>query len=140
MTKERLRQLYYLTKEIELMRQELERLQAFSASNAAVLTVGAKGSLPSDKVGNSAARMLDLKKEMEDALFLYWQEFLAVHSYIKGIPKGDVRYIFQLRYINGLSWQQIANRMGVLDESSPRKKHDRWLIREFGKEDANGCA
>ncbi|MDD2568995.1 MAG: hypothetical protein PHN47_06235 [Clostridia bacterium] len=140
MTKERLRQLYFLTKEIELKRQQLEKLNNFAAGGVAVLTVGSKGKQNTDTVGNTASRMADLKKELEDALFLYWQEFLAVHGYIKAIPSGEIRYIFQLRYINGLSWQQIANRIGVLDESSPRKKHDRWLKREFAKEDANDCA
>ena len=84
--------------------------------------------------------MADLKQQMEDTLFLYWQEFLAVHHYIKSISGGELRYIFQLRYINGLSWQQIANRIGVLDESSPRKKHDRWLKQCFAKGDDNDCA
>ena len=31
------------------------------------------------------------------------------------------------RYIDGLEWYKIADKMGYNGESAPRKKHDRFL-------------
>ena len=38
-----------------------------------------------------------------------------------------MRLILSLRYINGLSWQQVAFSIGEYDESYPRKKHNKFL-------------
>jgi len=47
--------------------------------------------------------------------------------YIQRIPDDEVRLIFSYRYLEGLSWAQIARRMGYQDESAPRKRHARYL-------------
>lgn len=53
---------------------------------------------------------------------------LQIEKFISDIPDSRTRRVFQYRYINGLSWLQIARRIGKHDESYPRKMvHDKYL-------------
>lgn len=47
-------------------------------------------------------------------------------EYIYNIDDSDLRQIFMYRYVEGLNWKDIGKKMGY-DESSMRKKHDKWL-------------
>ncbi|HHW03398.1 MAG TPA: hypothetical protein GXX35_11440 [Thermoanaerobacterales bacterium] len=53
---------------------------------------------------------------------------LRIEEFINNIPDSKTRRVFQYRYIDGLSWQMIARRIGKHDESYPRKIiHDKYL-------------
>lgn len=53
-----------------------------------------------------------------------------IEYFVHNIPDSVTRRIFTYRYIDGKvrpSWQWIAFKIGVTDESTPRKKHDNFL-------------
>lgn len=52
---------------------------------------------------------------------------LEIETFINNIPDSRTRRVFQYRYIDNLSWLQIAMRMNRVHESYPRKIHDRYL-------------
>ena len=53
---------------------------------------------------------------------------IKIEEFISDIPDSITRQVFQYRYIDGLSWQVIAYRIGKHDESYPRKMiHDKYL-------------
>lgn len=53
---------------------------------------------------------------------------LQIEKFISNIPDSRTRRVFQYRYIDGLSWLQIARKIGKYDESYPRKIiHDKYL-------------
>ncbi len=53
---------------------------------------------------------------------------LQIEEFISNIPDSRTRRVFQYRYIDGLSWQAIAMRLGRVHESYPRKDiHDKYL-------------
>jgi len=53
---------------------------------------------------------------------------LQIEEFIDTIPDSRTRRVFQYRYIDGLSWLQIARKIGKHDESYPRKViHDKYL-------------
>ena len=53
---------------------------------------------------------------------------IEIEEFISSIPDSRTRRVFQYRYIDNLSWLQIANRIGRHDESYPRKLiHDKYL-------------
>lgn len=53
---------------------------------------------------------------------------IKIEEFISDIPDSITRQVFQYRYIDGLSWQVIAYRIGRHDESYPRKMiHDKYL-------------
>lgn len=62
-------------------------------------------------------RICDLKNQQKQ-----------IEDYIRCIDDTELRLIFTYRYIRGLTWQQIANKLKVCgDGSTERKKHDRFL-------------
>ena len=52
---------------------------------------------------------------------------LQIEKFISNIPDSRTRRVFQYRYIDGLTWQQVSRRIGGYEESYPRKIHDRYL-------------
>lgn len=53
---------------------------------------------------------------------------LQIEEFISNIPDSRTRRVFQYRYIDNLSWQMIAIRIGKVHESYPRKDiHDKYL-------------
>ena len=52
---------------------------------------------------------------------------IKIEEFISNIPDSRTRRIFQYRYIDGLTWQQVSRRIGGYEESYPRKIHDRYL-------------
>lgn len=53
---------------------------------------------------------------------------IEIEEFINTIPDSRTRRVFSLRYIDGLTWMQIARRIERYDESYPRKViHDRYL-------------
>lgn len=53
---------------------------------------------------------------------------LQIEEFIDTIPDSLTRRVFRYRYIDGLSWQAIARRIGKFEESYPRKIiHDKYL-------------
>ena len=128
MTKKELSQLYYLKKEIKEQQRKLFELEV-AATNCAAAVTGlptAKGT--SDKVGNYAAQIADLKARIEQNLKKRLYEFSRLNSYIDSIDDIEIKLIFSLRYMHGMSWQKISESLGMSgDGSTERKKHDRFL-------------
>lgn len=65
------------------------------------------------KLASFKEELLDSKLEMEE--------------FIQNILSSNLRIIFRLRYLDGLQWFQIADKLGYNSETAPRKKHDRFL-------------
>lgn len=68
-----------------------------------------------------------LKKRLQIRLNELADLVEEIDEYISGIKDSEMRQILTLRYINNLTWQQVALRLGYADESVPRKKCDRFL-------------
>jgi hypothetical protein len=64
-------------------------------------------------------RMETLKKELESKL-------MEVEQYIDSVDDSRKRLIMRYKYIDGLSWPQIAGKMGVT-ESSVRMEIKRYM-------------
>lgn len=128
MTKKELSQLYYLRKEIKEQQRRLSELEALATSCNAKITGIPNGNGVSDKVANYAAQIADLKGLLDLNLKKCFYELNRLDRFISSVKDSEMRIILTLRYSQGLSWQQIAQNMGVLgDGSTERKKHNRFL-------------
>lgn len=68
-------------------------------------------------------KMVIFQKKLEKTM-------VEMEDYIESIPDSEVRRIIRFRYINNLSWNQVARRMGPgYMEDACRKKLNRF----FGK-------
>ncbi len=129
MTKKELSQLYYLKKEIKEQQKRLSELEALATSCTAKITGLPNGNGVSDKIANYATEIADLKSLLDLNLKKKcFYELNRLDRFISSVKDSEMRIILTLRYSQGLSWQQIAQNMGVLgDGSTERKKHNRFL-------------
>ena len=128
MTKKELSQLYYLRKEIKEQQKRLSELEALATNCTAKITGLPNGNGVSDKIANYATEIADLKSLLDLNLKKCFYELNRLDRFISSVNDSEMRIILTLRYSQGLSWQQIAQNMGVLgDGSTERKKHNRFL-------------
>lgn len=74
-----------------------------------------------DRLNKVKSLLVDRKDKCEDMK-------IEIEKFISTIPDSRTRRVFQYRYIDNLSWQAIAMRIGKYDESYPRKViHDKYL-------------
>jgi len=127
MTKKELSQLNYLNWEIEEQQRRLAELETVATSCTATITGLPRTFSMADKIAKYAIEIADLKALLNLNLKKCFYELNRLNSYIQSVDDSQMRLILSLRYINGLSWQQIAFSIGETDESYPRRKHNKFL-------------
>lgn len=127
MTKQELSQLYYLNREIEQLKNRIAELECVATSTSSRITGMPHASGISDKVGKYVAEIADLRELLDLNLKKCFYELNRLNRYIESIEDSERRMIMSLRYINGLSWQQVAFSIGEHDEQYPRRKHNKFL-------------
>ena len=132
MTKKELSQLYWLKLEIEEDRRRLDELEAIAASPASPRYDGmphAPGA--GDGMARMAAEIADLTAIISAKQQQCIHERNRLERYIADIPDSLTRQIFTYRFVKGLSWRQIAVRVGGGNtEDSVKKTCYRYLDRE----------
>lgn len=127
MTKKELSQLYYLNREITADKQKLSELESFSKGTTLKIT-----GLPHiNSISNKtaiAAEIADIENEIEAKVSLSIIEYNRLNRYIATINDTLIRQIISLRFINGLTWRNIAQHIGGGNtESSVRKTMERFF-------------
>ncbi len=127
MTKKELSQLYWLNREIEEEKRKLEELIAAASGYTQKIT-----GLPHVGGGDMVGNLATLIAEQRDLIELMKQqsviEYNRLNRYIASVEDAQMRMILSYRYVNGLSWRQVAfNIGGDNTEDSVRKAHDRFL-------------
>jgi hypothetical protein len=112
MTKKELSQLYYLNREIEEQQRRLTELEGAATSCTSHITGMPAAQGVNDKIGKYAAEIADLKSLLDLNLKKCFYELNRLNRYIQSIDDSEMRMILALRYVNGLSWRQIAFSMG----------------------------
>lgn len=113
MTLKELSQLYYLNREIE---RDTERLEALRARASAPGSPNYDGMSKSPSFENRLERyiaeIVDLEAIIGAKITQCLHERNRLERYIAEIPDSLTRQIFQLRFINGMTWLQIAYSVG----------------------------
>jgi glycerol dehydrogenase-like iron-containing ADH family enzyme len=124
MSKKDLEQLYFLEREIEQQERELKKLEAKAMSCGSSVAVTPKSNQTSDKVGDYAVRIADLKTLIESNK----EQLLQLESYINAIPESQMRQIMRLKHKENMAWADVALRVGGGNTAdSVRMAHDRYL-------------
>lgn len=128
MTKRELSQLYWLKREIARNKARLAQLEAAASSASAPLTGMPGGGGVSDRVGAYAAEIADLRSIIDANIRRCWQEMRRLSRYISTVEDSQMRQILTLRYIECLTWNQVADAIGGGNtEDSVRMAHNRFL-------------
>lgn len=113
MTLKELSQLYYLNREIEMDQERLEELRAKASAPG---SPNYDGMPKSPSYENRLERYIAEIVDLENIINLKIQQCLIerkrLERYISEIPDSLTRQIFTLRFINGLSWLQVAYNIG----------------------------
>jgi len=113
LTKDDLKQIYYLNKEVKMWQKELERLQCRSLAKGQEITgmpFGNGGN--TDKVGNMAVDMADIEAIIRGKLAEIQVQRKKIIEYIDGIEDSLLRQIVFLRNVSCMSWNQVAKELG----------------------------
>ena len=79
-----------------------------------------------------AAKAEVLRAKMDARRLERMEELGRLYAFIDDISNARLRLIFSLRYLDGLTWQQIAFKIGEYDEQIPRRLHNQALKRMLG--------
>lgn len=133
MTVRELSQLYYLNREIEMDKMRVQELEAKACSDGRVMSTVPRGRSPTDRVGGYAAEIADLRGIIEAKQRQCLLERNRLERYISGIEDSLLRQIFTYRFINGLTWRQVAACIGGGNtEDSVRMLCKRYLDGQTG--------
>ena len=132
MTKKELYQLYWLNREIEMDMKRLQELEAVASAPKAQKIDGMPRSPGYDDVlARMVAEIVDMKAIIAAKQQQCIHERSRLERYIADIPDSLTRQIFTLRFINGLSWYQVAMHIGGGNtEDSVRMACNRYLAAE----------
>lgn len=113
MTIKKLSQLYWLSREIEM---DIERLKKLNADITFPKPYRMDGmphaSIGKDTMADCVAEIADLKAIIKAKQKQCIHERNRLERYIKSIPDSLMRQIFTLRFVDGLSWYQVAESIG----------------------------
>ena len=124
MTVKELSQLYRLNREISQLQQRYEVLRSRVEKVTAVITDMPRGGRKCDLMDE----LIDLMELLALRQLQCAKEQKRLEEYIASIPDSLTRQIFALRFVNGLSWRQVAFRVGGGNtEESVKKVVYRYL-------------
>ena len=128
MTLKELSQLYYLNREIEKDKERLEMLKSLATSPSGHnLTGMPKGDNYENRLERYMAEIVDLEAIISAKIKRCIHERNRLERYIADIPDSLTRQIFTLRFVNGLSWTQVAFSQGGITADGARMICRRYI-------------
>ncbi len=121
MTKRRLKQFESLIREMEEEEERLRKERGRKYMDEEALGVGRLFGYPELEDAENRVRKLLGKRAAELAEMRLW---------VESIEDSAARRAFKLRFIDGLSWADIARKMGYGSESGPRMLCQREMERQ----------
>ena len=126
MTKHELAQIYWLNKEIKMWTDELRSVEEQSHAKGQVMT-GMPGSKRiSDKVGDHATLLADIRRIIEGKLAEVQLQRLVIMEYIGTIDDSALRQIINMRCVSCQKWAEIAEEMGYSERHVKRLYYDHF--------------
>ena len=133
MTRQELKQVRYLKREIKLLQEQI------AAVEAEIVTDKVKGSDPDHPwterhyiirglPGERNEKLLRLRDRLERRMNDLQDMRAEIFAWVENIEDSLLRQVIILRHVNGLSWRQVAREIGGGNTGdSVRKMHDRYF-------------
>lgn len=133
MTLQELSQLYWLNREVEKEHARLDELRRLAqAPTGSKLTGMPRAPRSADsKTERMVAEIVDLEAILCAKQLQCIHERARLERWINDIPDSQTRMIFRLRFVNGLTWDQVAYNVGGGNSpDSVKKRCYRYLRAE----------
>ncbi len=111
MTQKELSQLYWLNREIEADKIRLAELEAAATGETSKITGLPHAPGISNKTA-IAAEIADVRTVIKAKSEMAVVEYNRLNRYIARVEDSLIRQIMSLRYVDGLSWRQVAYCIG----------------------------
>ena len=108
MSEKELSKYYYLKKEIKDLEERIETLG--NGVGSIKISDMPKGS---SKISSIEEKIVELKEKWINARVSALEEYLRIETYINSIEDIEIRLIARYRYLDLLSWEQIAVKIGL---------------------------
>ena len=115
-----LKQLRYLKDEVDLLSQRIARLEWRIERNSRCRWRGRS----TEAFG---ARLIALRRRLVFRRNCCMEQLEALCAFIDQIDDSRMRQIMVGRYVDGMTWKEVAARIGEWDEQFPRRLHNRFL-------------
>ena len=112
MTLKELSQCYDLKNEIEQLELKIKKLEDEATDTSAKITGMPHSADIRDKIGETVANLDAYKTKLIDRHKRYSIELIRLNDYISACPDSLTRQILTYRFVNGLSWNQVAAHIG----------------------------
>lgn len=138
MTVKELSQLYWLTREIEADQRRLEELEqaAGAPSSSRVTGMPHAPNRNDSKVERLVAEIVDLQAIIAARQIQCIHKRARLERWINTIPDSLTRQVFHYRFVDGLTWDQVAQRVGGGNTMEGVKKRCYRYIRHEDEEAA----
>lgn len=128
MTREKLRKVYLIDKEIEMLEKELDRIRQQSLMKSKQITgmPFANTNETGDPTQELAIKILAAQEELSAQKIKLEKERLELIHYIYSIEDPMLRLIVKYRCVDCLGWQKIADMVGY-ERTSVSKKFNEFV-------------
>lgn len=110
--KQYLQQAYRLNELISSNLEELKKIHDLSESITAFMSgERVRGGRKNDRTACLVAKMVDLENEINEEIEEFIDVKMEIRETIKSLKNGNQQLVLQLRYIEFLSWEEIAEKM-----------------------------
>lgn len=137
MTFKELSGVYYISKEIEAIELEIEKLRTTAEKITSVISDMPRGGGNVDKLTDIIAQIADYQAELADALIRKANEQIRISKYIDSIDDITIRSIFRLRFLSLYQWNEVADRVGGNNTEGSCKMMCHRYIRQQNEEKTN---
>lgn len=131
MTIHELSRYYYLSKLIEEEERHVADLEARLMPGGVDMSGMPKNPSPKNMMEEIIPLIVELRDEIEKQKLEYMIERSRLERYIRSVEDYNVRLIMQYRFVDFMTWQQVARRVGGRNTAdSVRKLCERYLKKE----------
>lgn len=131
MTIKELSKLYYIQKEINLIDEKIKKIDSNLISVTQKFSDMPKSGGISDKIGKLTTELIYQKEILAIKKMQYTAEENRLVEYINSIDDSFIRLIFNLRFIELKTWNEVATTIGGNNtENSVKKQCYRFLSKK----------
>ena len=110
--KEYLSQAYHIDQRIDCKMEQIKSLRCLATKVNSVMSDMPKGNQNYNIMGKNIAAIIDLENEINADVNKLLNLKKEVASVVRNIGNPEYQTLLELRYLNFVGWEEIANKMG----------------------------
>lgn len=127
LTKDELKQIYYINKEIQMWQRELEKIRSQGLVKSPTISDMPKGGQKFD-ISDYVSAIADYEAVIRGLLAKVQIQRKKIIEYIEGVDDSLMKQIIFYRCVSCMTWQEVADAVGGNNtENSVKKAYSRFF-------------